>query len=234
MTVVVLCPIRVELILLIQVLSVRHHVEVQLNHLPVLQKNGELERPQLVALPSGLLTPHATPLFFSMNDCVEICAHSSQNDGVLDPSVSAAIQSAVCESMGSLVDNLTQVIESRPSDFAKQFSEENSSSVEQAVKRVRREHCTCERKGNQQQLDHSLQVLDKLNEASYEKVKVALESGAELVSKRVKAIKLADKSKFGWVTVNEYLFSARSFLVFLLCYSIRCFGYTIHINCVHI
>ena len=39
----------------------------------------------------------------------------------------------------------------------------------------------------------------------YEKVKVALESGTELVSKRVKAIKPADKSEFGWATVNECL-----------------------------
>ena len=147
-----------------------------------------------------------------MSDSEEISARSSRNDGVLDPSVGAAIQSAVSESMGSLADNLTQVIESRLSDFAKRFSEENSSSVEQAVKRARREHYTCKRKGNQQQLDHSLQVLDKLDEASdalkqksYEKVKVALESGTELVSKRVKAIKLADKSEFGWATVNEYL-----------------------------
>ena len=137
----------------------------------------------------------------ALADLKEIGAHSTRNDGGLDPSVSAAIQSAVSESMGSLADNLTQVIESRLSDFAKRFSEENSSSVEQAVKRARREHYTCKRKGNQQQLDHSLQVLDKLDEASdalkqksYEKVKVALESGTELVSKRVKAIKLADKT----------------------------------------
>ena len=33
----------------------------------------------------------------------------------------------------------------------------------------------------------------------------ALGSGTELVSKRVKAIKLADKSEFGLATVNEYL-----------------------------
>ena len=51
----------------------------------------------------------------------------------LDPSVGAAIQSAMSESMGSLANNLTQVIESRLSDFAKQFSEENSLSIEQAV-----------------------------------------------------------------------------------------------------
>ena len=59
---------------------------------------------QLVALPSGLLTPHAAPLFFSMSDSEEIGARSSRNDGGLDPSVGAAIQSAVSESMGSLAD----------------------------------------------------------------------------------------------------------------------------------
>ena len=134
------------------------------------------------------------------------------NTAAVDPSVSASIQAAVTSSMGSLSDNLTKVIENRLTDFAERFSEENSSSVEQAVKKARREHYTCKRKGNQQQLDHSLQVLDKLDEASdalkhksYDKVKAALESGTQLVSKRVKAIKLADKSEFGWATVNEYL-----------------------------
>ena len=61
---------------------------------------------QLVALPSGLLTPHATPLFFSISDSEEMGARSSRNDGGLDPSVCTAIHSAVSESMGSLVDNL--------------------------------------------------------------------------------------------------------------------------------
>ena len=129
-----------------------------------------------------------------MNYSEEARARSSRNDEVLDPPVGAVIESAVSESMGSLTDNLTKVIESRLSDFAKRFSEENSFSVEQAVNRARREQYTCKREGNQQQLDHSLQVMDKRDEASdalkqklYEKVKVAQESGTELVSKRVKA-----------------------------------------------
>ena len=150
-----------------------------------------------------------------MSDSEETRARGGSNVGVLDPSIGAAIQSTVSESISCLTDNLTQVIESRLSDFAKRFSEENSSSVEQAVKKARREQYTCtacKRKGNQQQLVHSLQVLDRLDEASdalkhktYEKVKSALESGTEVVSKRIKAIKLADKSEFGWATVNEYL-----------------------------
>ena len=88
-------------------------------------------------------------------------------------------------------------------------SEENSSTVEQAVKKAPRESYTCRRKGNQQQLDHAVQVLDKFDEASdalkaksYDKVIAALDSGTEVVSKRIKVIKMADKSDFGWSTVN--------------------------------
>ena len=53
-------------------------------------------------------------------------------------------------------------------------------------------------------------MLDKFDEASdalkvksYDKVKTALEAGTEAVVKRIKAIRLADKSEFGWWTVNK-------------------------------
>ena len=129
----------------------------------------------------------------------------------IDPTISEAIRSTVAASIGGLADNLTQVIESRLDSFQQRFSEENGATVEQAVKKARRENYTCKRKGNQQQLDHELEVLDKFDEASsalrsksYEKVKAALEEGTGIVSKRIKAIKFADKSEFGWQTVNEY------------------------------
>ena len=55
-------------------------------------------------------------------------------------------------------------------------------------------------------------MLDKFDAAasalknkSYDKVKTVLEEGTGIVSKRIKAIKLADKSEFGWQTVYEYL-----------------------------
>ena len=51
-------------------------------------------------------------------------------------------------------------------------------------------------------MDKLDEASDALKQKSYEKAKVALESGTELVSKRVKAIKLADKSEFGWATDN--------------------------------
>ena len=36
-------------------------------------------------------------------------------------------------------------------------------------------------------------------------IKAALDAGTEVVSKRIKVIKMADKSDSGWSTVNEYL-----------------------------
>ena len=139
----------------------------------------------------------------------------------ISPSISRLIKASVAESIGTLTDGITQVIEDRLGGFATRFSEENSSTVEQAVKKARRESYTCRRKGNQQQLDHAVQVLDKFDEASdalkaksYDKVKAAfelqsvhfeLDSGTEVVFKRIKVIEMADKSDFGWSTVNEYL-----------------------------
>ena len=80
-------------------------------------------------LHSGLRTPYATPLLFNMSDSEETRARGGSNVGVLDPSIGAAIQSTVSECIGCVTDNLTRVIESRLSDFANRFSEENSSSV---------------------------------------------------------------------------------------------------------
>ena len=122
----------------------------------------------------------------------------------ISPAITGLMKSSLTESISALTDNLTQVIEDRLGGFAKRFSEENSSIVEQAVKKARRESYTCK------QLDHAVQVLDKFDEAfdalkakSYDKVKAAWDSGTEVVSKRIKVIKMDDKSDFGWSTVNE-------------------------------
>ena len=144
------------------------------------------------------------------------------NDGsgaAISPSVNQLIKSSAAESIGALTDNLTRFIEDL-SGFAKRFSEENSSTVEQAIKKALRESYNCKRKRkrkrNQQQLDYVIKVLVRFNETSDalkaksdDKVKAALDAGTEVVSKRIKVIskviKMADKSDFGHSTVNEYL-----------------------------
>ena len=67
----------------------------------------------------------------------------------VDPAIGEAIKSTVAASIGSLADNLTEMIESGLGSFVKRFSEENGATIKQAVKKARRENYTCKRKGNQ-------------------------------------------------------------------------------------
>ena len=65
---------------------------------------------------------------------------NDDSGAAISPSMNQLIKSSVAESIGVLTDNLTQVIGDRLGGFTKQFSEENSSTVEQAVKKARREN----------------------------------------------------------------------------------------------
>ena len=137
---------------------------------------------------------------------------SSSSRSVLDETSQRAMKTVVNDSIASLTDNLTDVIETRLDAFARKFSAESSSTLTNAVKKARLDRYTCKRKGNQQQLDAAPDVLEKFDEASdalkagaHDQIKTFLEEGTKLVTKRIKAIKLADKREFGWLTVNEYL-----------------------------
>ena len=137
---------------------------------------------------------------------------SSRSNPALDEASRSAMKALVNESIANLTDNLTDVFERRLGAFATKFSAQNSSTVTNAVKKARLDRYICKRKGNQQQLDHVHDVLETLDDATdaltvgaRKRVKRSLEEGTKLVSKRIKAIKLADKSEFGWLTVNEYL-----------------------------
>ena len=67
-------------------------------------------------------------------------------------------------------------------------------------------------KDNKAKFEHQQLVLDELTEAKdslacakYEKAKEAIKEGVSLLEKRIKVIKLADRSEFGRSTVKEYL-----------------------------
>jgi len=125
------------------------------------------------------------------------------------PTISeGAIQAAVDRSFGQL----SKVLDDKLELFATRFAKESSSAVKKAVNKSKQENFTCKRKGNQQQFEHCQQVLEKFDDAleslgsrSFNNLKRSLEEGSQLVAKRIKAIKLADKSEYGWLTVNEYL-----------------------------
>lgn len=66
-------------------------------------------------------------------------------------------------------------------------------------------------KGNQSQVDHQLKLIDFLNKIKEnvednegEEALATIKEAKESVEKRMKLIRLADKSEYGWATVAEY------------------------------
>ena len=122
------------------------------------------------------------------------------------------VQKAVADSTASVTGQISSLIDTRFDNLKKQFTEENSSSFEAAVKRAKRARFVFQSKGNEQQFEHAAPFLyklesakDALNANATSKAKTAIEEGTALVTKRIKVIKIADKSQYSWTTVQEYL-----------------------------
>ena len=122
------------------------------------------------------------------------------------------VTKAVADSMASVSTQISSLFDAHFDSFKKQFAKENSSSVEAAVKRARRNPYVFKSKGNKQQFEHAESVLEKfegvkgaLSVNAISKAKTAIEQGMALVSKRMKLIKITDKSQYSWATVQEYL-----------------------------
>ena len=70
------------------------------------------------------------------------------------------------------------------------------------------------KKGHQKQFDVNEDVKEKLSEpemalnqtpVAIERAKTAIQEGMEIINKRQKLIKIADRSEHGWATVDEYV-----------------------------
>jgi len=137
---------------------------------------------------------------------------STEPKSGVDPGVHKAIKDAISSTFSDLSANLTSVIESRISDLKRNLSDEQESALTFKSKRFKKSEPEFKSKGNKAQFQHQQLVLEKLTEArdslacaKYEKAKEAIEEGISLSEKRIKVIRLADKSEFGWSTVKEYL-----------------------------
>ena len=101
------------------------------------------------------------------------------------------------------------------SDSAENLKRANAEAVDEQlrqVKKLRREEPkSFKRKGNEIQYKFNSKLQDSLEEAkthletnAVEKAKESLTEGTLLLTNRQKLILLADKSEFGWKTVEEY------------------------------
>ena len=99
-------------------------------------------------------------------------------------SLNLLVQKAVADSMASVARQISSLINTRFDSFKKQFTEENSSSVEAVVNRAKPARFVFQSKRNEQQFKHAKSVLDKvestkdaLNANATSKAKTAIEEG---------------------------------------------------------
>ena len=121
--------------------------------------------------------------------------------------VSDLIQANNVELMASFKELLT--------DTAGQIKRANETSTEQQTKEIKKfkfqEPHKFKRKANEDQFKFNLKLSETFDSAksaaeksNLEKVKSDLEEGEKLLVERQKHILLADKSEYGWSTVEEY------------------------------
>ena len=90
-------------------------------------------------------------------------------------------------------------MDDRLEEFKKRFA--SDPAIDHPSKRLKLEAKQIKRPGNQQQFDHSIQVLEKfesaldaLSQSKVEKARNAIKEGIELVVHRIKLVRIADKS----------------------------------------
>ena len=76
------------------------------------------------------------------------------------PDLQSAVSKAVADSMSTLSAQISLLTDVRFENFKTQLSQENSASVEAAVKGAKRDRYVFQRKGNEQQFEHAESVLE--------------------------------------------------------------------------
>ena len=111
-----------------------------------------------------------------------------------------------------ILTQVSQTVSTQIKEFEETLRASNTELAQAVVRESANDPYVFKRKGNKFQSDFNKKIFNKQEQAltalkakQYEKAKQELEEGTQLIAKRQKVIKLADKSEFGWETVNEYL-----------------------------
>ena len=129
----------------------------------------------------------------------------------VDPVVQDFIARSMAENNRCLMSEISTLI----TNSVESIKRSNSEAVEdqlREIKKIRREEPkSFKRKGNEVQHKFNAKIQDPIDEAkSYlesnavDKAKESLTEGTSLLTERQKLILLANKSEFGWKTVQEY------------------------------
>ena len=123
--------------------------------------------------------------------------------------VANAVKECLADITAGIAATVNDTIEGKFVSFKRQFIDESASSLESALKKVKHDPHRLNKKGHEQQFRHQEDILDKMESAKEALEKSAIDVGKEkmnegidLISRRMKIIKIADRSEFGWVTVR--------------------------------
>ena len=122
------------------------------------------------------------------------------------------LQHYVQHSISAITNDISKVLEDRFISLKRELAADNSHSIQTVAKKIRLESHDFKSKGNKQQYDHQISLVEHMEQAKLsiqrcdlEEAKAALDEGISQASNRCKLILLADKSDHGWATVAEYV-----------------------------
>ena len=121
------------------------------------------------------------------------------------------ISSSLAQNNKALLDQISKLVADSAANI-KRSSEEAADDQLREIKKLRQEEPKVfKRKGNEIQYKFNSKLQDSLEDAkshleanAIDKAKASLSEGTSLLTERQKLILLADKSEFGWKTVEEY------------------------------
>ena len=130
----------------------------------------------------------------------------------VDPVVQDFIARSMADNNRSLMSEISTLITNSVESIKRIPNSEAVEDQLREIKKIRREEPkSFKRKGNEVQYKFNAKIQDSIDEAkSYlesnavDKAKESLTEGTSLLTERQKLILLADKSEFGWKTVEEY------------------------------
>ena len=129
----------------------------------------------------------------------------------VDPAVQDFIARSMAENNRSLMSEISTLITNSVESIKRSNSEAVEDQLREIKKTRREEPKSFKRKGNEVQYKFNAKIQDSIDEAkSYlesnavDKAKESLTEGTSLLTERQKLVLLADKSEFGWKTVQEY------------------------------
>ena len=127
----------------------------------------------------------------------------------------AQVQRIVEANNAELMRQISTLVSSQVASIKRSADEASTTQIIREIKKIKSADYrpTFNRKSNEEQYKSATRILDTLEEAKFnleeskdlQATKDSIDKGINLCKERQKLILLADKSKYGWKTVGEYL-----------------------------